>query len=99
MADDVASIIRQVLAEGGLEPVPAAGARGRAMQVDPIKHTLKAPGSMHLKLGYGGPVSNFGFEFNLRRYSELSRLLEYRSMRREGRGLHSSTYQLNLSRL
>ena len=40
------------------------------MQVDPIKATLKAPESMHLKLIYDGPLSNFAFKFDLRRYSE-----------------------------
>ena len=38
------------------------------MQVDPIKPTLKAPGSMLSKLRYDGPVSNFAFNFSLRRY-------------------------------
>ena len=42
--------------------------RGRAVQVDPIKHTLKAPGSVLLKLRIDGPVLNFAFNFNLRRY-------------------------------
>jgi hypothetical protein len=45
--------------------------RGRAVQVDPIKPTLKAPGSMHSILRYDGPVSNFAFKFNLCRYSEV----------------------------
>ena len=44
-------------------------APGRAVQVDPINPTLKAPGSMHLKLRYDGPVSTFAFKFNLRRYT------------------------------
>ena len=39
------------------------------VQVDPIKTTLKAPGSMLLKLKCDGPVSNFGYNFNLRRYT------------------------------
>jgi len=34
-----------------------------------MKHTLKAPGSKRLKLGYEKLLSNFGFNFNLRRYS------------------------------
>ena len=38
------------------------------MQVDPIKPTLKAPGTKPLKLKYGKLVSNFAFNFNLRRY-------------------------------
>jgi len=46
-----------------------AGVRGRAVQVDPIKPTLKAPGIERLKLKYEELLSNFGFKFNLRRYS------------------------------
>jgi len=38
------------------------------VQVDPIKPAFKAPGSMLLKLRYDGPLSNFAFKFNLRRY-------------------------------
>jgi hypothetical protein len=45
-----------------------AGTRGRAVQVDPIKHTLKAPGPQRLKLEYDGLLSNFAFKFNWRRY-------------------------------
>ena len=40
------------------------------MQVDPIKHTLKAPGTQHLKLKCDEPLSNFGFNFNLRSYTQ-----------------------------
>ena len=39
------------------------------MQVDPIKPTLKAPGTKRLKLKYDEPLSKFAFKFNLRRYS------------------------------
>ena len=59
--------------------VPARSARhpdrasepqhGRAVQVDPIKPALKAPGTKRLELIYDGPLSNFAFNFNLRRYS------------------------------
>jgi hypothetical protein len=42
---------------------------GRAAQVDPIKLTVKAPGSVLLKLRYDGSVSNFAFNFNLCRYT------------------------------
>jgi len=45
---------------------------GRAVQVDPIKHTLKAPSSMLLKLITNGPVSNFAFDVNLRRYTSAT---------------------------
>jgi hypothetical protein len=43
--------------------------RGRAVQVDPVKPTLKAPGTKRLKLEYDGTALNFGFNFNSRRYS------------------------------
>jgi len=47
------------------------GARphGRAVQVDLIKPTLRAPGTKRLKLQYDGPLSSFAFKFNLRRYT------------------------------
>ena len=38
------------------------------MQVDPIKLTLKAPGTKRLKLKCDEPLSNFAFNINLRRY-------------------------------
>jgi hypothetical protein len=48
--------------------------QGKAVQVDPIKPTLKAPGAKRLKLNCDEPLSNFAFNFNLRRYSKrLSR--------------------------
>ena len=40
------------------------------MQVDPIKHTLKAPGTKRLQLKYDKPLSFFAFNFNLRRYNK-----------------------------
>jgi hypothetical protein len=45
-------------------------ASGRAVQVGPIKSTLKAPGTQRLKLKYEELLSDFGFKFNLRRYSK-----------------------------
>jgi hypothetical protein len=45
------------------------GGLGRAVQVAPIKPTLKAPGTKRLKLKCDEPLSNFVFNFNLRRYS------------------------------
>ena len=42
---------------------------GRAVQIDPIKSTLKAPGIKLLKLKYGKPLKKSAFKFNLRRYS------------------------------
>jgi hypothetical protein len=40
---------------------------GKAVQLDPIKPTLKAPGIKLLKLKYGKPRSIFAFKFNWRR--------------------------------
>ena len=42
------------------------------MQVDPIKRTLKAPGTKRLKLKYDQVVSNFAFKINLRRYKKVA---------------------------
>ena len=42
---------------------------GEAVQIDPIKHTLKAPGLSVLILKYDEPLSNFAFNFNLRLYN------------------------------
>ena len=47
----------------------AADQRGKEVQVDPIKPTLKAPGSERLKLKCDDLLLNFAFKFNLRRYS------------------------------
>ena len=46
------------------------------MQIDPIKPTLKAPGTKLLKLKCDKPLSNFAFEFNLRRYIMVTRGLK-----------------------
>ena len=48
---------------------PAAGTPGRAVQVDPINPTLKAPGIKQLKLPPDVPPSKLAFKFSLRRYS------------------------------
>ena len=67
------------LAVGHLIPVPVlqrlhliaeerAQPRGRTVPVDPIKPTLKAPGTKRLKLKYDKPLSSFAFNFDLRRY-------------------------------
>ena len=44
------------------------------MQVDPIKSTLKPPGTKHLKLICYIVLSSFAFKFNLRRYTEVFHL-------------------------
>jgi len=41
-----------------------------AVQVDPMKAVLKAPGTERLKLKYDELLSSFAFKFNLRRYKE-----------------------------
>jgi len=48
----------------------ALAANGRAVQVDPIKPTLKPPGTKRLRLKYDEPLSNFAFKINLRRYTK-----------------------------
>ena len=51
------------------------------MQVEPIRPTLKAPGSMLLKLTCNDLLSNFAMKLNLRHYSkeELRRLAASRA--------------------
>ncbi len=41
---------------------------GRAVQVDPLKYKLKAPGAKRLKLTCDIVLSTSAFKFNLRRY-------------------------------
>jgi hypothetical protein len=43
--------------------------RGEAVQVEPMRSMLKAPDTQRLKLKNDNLLSNFAFEFNLRRYS------------------------------
>jgi len=47
----------------------AHGLPGRAVQVDPIKPTLKASGTKRSTLKSAEPLSSVGFKINLRRYS------------------------------
>jgi hypothetical protein len=72
-----------------------------------MKPMLKAPGTKLLKLKYDIPPSNFAFKFNLRRYTLFAVLRAASIASRSdgqphklviGRVLHSSTFQLNLSR-
>jgi len=46
---------------------------GRAVQVDTIKPSYKAPGAERLKPKCDGPLSNFALKFNLRRYTTGTR--------------------------
>jgi hypothetical protein len=41
------------------------------VQVDPIKPTLKVPGTKRLKLKYDEPILSFAFNLSLRRYTEV----------------------------
>jgi len=45
---------------------------GRAVHVDPMKPTLKAPGTRRLKVKHDEPLSTFAFSFNLRRCTTRS---------------------------
>jgi len=47
----------------------APPALGGAVQVDPIKPTLKPPEATRLKLKHDEPLATFAFKFKLRRYS------------------------------
>jgi len=44
---------------------------GEAVQVEPMKSKLKAPGAKRLKLKYYNLLSNFAFNLNMRRYTEV----------------------------
>ena len=75
------------------------------LQIDPIKSTLKAPGTKRSKLKCYEPLSILAFDFNLRRYTlhptmanNFQAVATGTRVRLTGRGLHSSTFQLNLSR-
>ena len=48
---------------------------GRAVQVDPIRPVLKVPGTGRLKLKRDTLLSNYAFNFNLRRYTMLFRFI------------------------
>jgi len=45
---------------------------GKAVQVEPMKLMLRAPGTQRLKLKCDEPLSNCAFKFNLRRYCLVS---------------------------
>ena len=47
--------------------------QGKAVQVEPMKSKLKAPGTERLKRKYDNPLSRFGFKCNLCRYTKGQR--------------------------
>jgi hypothetical protein len=55
-----------------------------AVQVDPIKPTLKAPGTNRLILKYDKLISIFAFNFKLRRYTKGNKCCERHSTVRPG---------------
>jgi len=56
--------------DGGVQgETPWMPRHGQAVQVDPIKPTLTAPGTKRLKLKYDKPLSSFAYNFHLRRYN------------------------------
>ena len=58
---------------GGGPPGGCPADQGEAVQVGPIKPTLKAPGTKRSKPEYDEPLSNIAFKFNVRRYIEVRR--------------------------
>jgi hypothetical protein len=75
----------------------AFASQGRAVQVDPMKPRLKPPGTERLKLRCDILLSTSAFKLNLRRYTQ-GRRARCSCAPLRGRVLHSSTFQLNLSR-
>ena len=77
----MASTIHESLVPGTARAV-ARGAgvhhhHGRPVRVDPIKLTLKAPGTKGLKLKHDELLSSFGFNLSLRRYMTVWNDLPY----------------------
>ena len=72
-SDDVASTTNRARFAGD-EPGAGVPQHGRAVQVDPMKSMLKAPGTKRLKLKHDEPLSNFALKLNLRRYIMLRHL-------------------------
>jgi len=61
--------VRGTIAKRRRAKAPSPRTPGRAVQVDPIKPTLEAPGIKRLKLKLDILLSTFAFKFNLRRYN------------------------------
>ena len=64
---DTCAAFSAMLPRGGTPPAP-----GNAVQLDPIKPMLQAPGTKRLKLKYDELLSNVAFKFKLRRYTLVS---------------------------
>jgi len=62
--------LRRYIVEAGGQVVPEVG----RCSLPPIKSTLKAPETKRWKLKCDVPLSNFAFNFNLRRYTEDEKL-------------------------
>ena len=79
---------------------PSSGYVVRRCRLTLSTAALKASGTKRLTLNSDEPLSSFAFKFNLRRYNVAIYLLTRLCKRVVvyGRGLHSSTFQLNLSR-
>ena len=56
----------------GVKDVRQVPPQGRAVQIDPIKPTLKPPETKRLKLNCDARLTKTGFKFNLRRYSKAT---------------------------
>ena len=83
----------------GCTSLEARCASGEAVQVDPIKTTLKPPETKRLKLKYDKLLSSFAFNFNLRRHTVVLRAGRHHGLQRHGvwQGLTLVQFQLNLS--
>jgi len=62
---------KPLLGGGGGGAALQGRAQGKAVQVDPVKSTLKAPGIKLLKLRYDKLLSNVAFKFNVCCYSKV----------------------------
>jgi hypothetical protein len=62
---DVASIICETLRSGHSGAEPGRPVQGQAVQVGPIKPTLKAPGTKRWKLKYGCTAFKLCFQFQV----------------------------------
>ena len=67
------------------------------MQADPIKPTLKAPGTKRLKLQHDELLSNFAFKINLRRYNVADIAADAVSVAPAGRSVLVGRCRLTLS--